>query len=90
MKPPLKLKPEEIQNIQRLVKISAIFQRVFGGADGEFVLDYLEKQRRGFNKDPYQHAYNAGIGFLLNIIKDFLDDKKSEMHKKFLEEQKKE
>lgn len=77
---------QELQRevIRHFVEKSAAFQKVFSGPDGEIVLDYLRKQKAGFDKDPYQHAYNAGKTSILRIIEEMLDEKQYEKHLEFL------
>ena len=62
-------KDEALRRIAR----SSAFQRVFRGKDGELVLSELKKQLRGFDPDPYIHAYNAGISSMWNFIQNALD-----------------
>ena len=70
--------------VQQFVERSAAFQRVFSGADGEKVLDYLKSQMAGFNKDPYQHAFNAGKTRIVQIIEQMCDDKQYKKHLDYL------
>lgn len=74
------------REIQSFVDVSAAFQRVFAGKDGEVVLDFLKKQLKGFDKDPYQHAFNAGKTRIFNIITEMTDGKQYDKHIEFLKE----
>jgi len=67
------LKPEQKEEVLRRIKRSAIFQRVFGGADGDFVLAELKKHLRPFDPDPYVNAYNCGIKDFLSFIDTILN-----------------
>ena len=61
---------------EMLIKVSACCQRVFNNPDGNVVLVFLRGQTAGFDKDPYQHAFNAGKRRMLEFIEDFLDEEK--------------
>ena len=71
--------------VQQFVKTAAAFQRVFSGAEGELVYDYLKTQTAGFNIDPYQHAFNAGKTRMLQIIDQMCDDKQYKKHVEYLQ-----
>ena len=68
------LNPEQKEEVLRRIKRSAIFQRVFSGADGEFVLDELKKEVRGFDPDPYISAYNSGVRSICDFIQTVLNE----------------
>ncbi len=74
------------KQIQEFVSVSAAFQRVFDGEDGEIVYSYLKKQTAGFNVDPYQHAFNAGKSRIVKIIDEMKDDKEYKKHIEYLKE----
>jgi len=83
------LNEEQKQEVMRRIERSAAFERTFTGKDGELVRDELKKRCRGFDPNPYIHAFNAGVRSVL----DFIDTAMSEDYKsarKILEEQKKE
>ena len=61
------------EELLRRIARSSAFQRVFRGKDGEIVLSELKKQLKGFDPDPYIHAYNAGISSMWNFIQNALD-----------------
>lgn len=67
------LSEELREEVQRRIERSAKFQRVFAGADGEYVLAEIEKQISGFDKDPYVNAYNCGMRDFYKFIKKVLD-----------------
>ena len=70
---------------------SACFQRLFGGKDGDFVLDEIDKlvnyKGNQFDPDPYIHAYNAGQRSMAVLIHNILDQD-VELAKKILKEKK--
>ena len=72
MQPPPLNQEQKDEALRRIARSSA-FQRVFRGKDGELVLSELKKQLRGFDPDPYIHAYNAGGNFMWNFIQNALD-----------------
>lgn len=86
--PKEKLTEEERQEVMRRIGRSAAFQRTFSGKDGELVKAELKKMCRGFDPDPYIHAYNAGVTSVLNFI-DTAMNQDVESARKVLEEQKK-
>lgn len=86
MQPPLS--EEQKQEVMRRIERSVAFQRTFRGKDGELVLNELKNMRRGFDPDPYIHAYNAGIRSLVDFI-DTAMNQDIENARKILEEQKK-
>lgn len=67
------LNEEQRKEVERRIKRSAAFQRVFRGADGELVLSELKKHLRGFDPDPYIHAYNAGVRSIVDFIQTCID-----------------
>jgi len=67
------LNEEQKKEVMRRIERSAAFQRVFKGADGEFVRDELKKLVRGFDPDPYVHAYNAGVRSIVDFIQTCID-----------------
>lgn len=67
-------KPEEREEVLRRVARSASFQRTFKGKDGELVLAELKSQLRGFDSDPYVHAYNAGVRSIYEFIQTVLNE----------------
>ena len=72
MQPPPLNQGQKDEALRRIARSSA-FQRVFRGKDGELVLSELKKQLKGFDPDPYIHAYNAGISSMWNFIQNALD-----------------
>jgi len=70
----------QTEAIDRVVKLSATFQRVFDGEDGNKVLKHMEAMIKGFDCDPYQHAYNAGFRRYHEIIKQMLNQEEYERH----------
>ena len=72
MQPPPLNEAHKEELLRRIARSSA-FQRVFRGKDGEIVLSELKKQLKGFDPDPYIHAYNAGISSMWNFIQNALD-----------------
>ena len=62
--------------MQNAVELSAAAQRIFQNKDGVLFLAHLKKQAKGFDKDPYQHAYNAGLSRIVAIIEDAMNDSK--------------
>ena len=71
---------ERVESIQKFVKTSASFQRVFNCPDGNVVLTFLKGQTAGFDKDPYQHAFNAGKSRMVEIIEQMLDEEQYKKH----------
>jgi len=63
------LKVEVVKRIKR----SATFQKVFRGADGDFVLGEMKKQVKGFDPDPYINAYNCGMRDFYRFITNVLE-----------------
>ena len=61
------------EEVIRRITRSATFQRVFKGADGDFVRTELKKQIRGFDPDPYVNAYNCGMRDFYNFITTVLE-----------------
>jgi len=62
---------------EKIVSRSAKFQRVFRGADGEFVLNEIDTLcgygASTFDPDPYKHAYKAGQRSMAVLLHDFID-----------------
>lgn len=84
------LSEEQKQEVMRRIERSAAFERIFsGGKDSDLVYAELKKLVRGFNPDPYIHAYNAGVRSVLDFI-DTAINQDLESARKILEEQKKE
>ena len=77
------------QVVKGFVEIAAAFKRLFSGRgtvkDSEIVLNYLKKQIAGFDRDPYQHAYNAGKTRMLRIIEEMTDDEQYKKHVDYLQ-----
>lgn len=69
----LPLNEEQKKEVLRRIERSATFQRVFRGKDGEFVQTELKKQLKGFDPDPYIHAYNAGQQSVITFIENTIE-----------------
>ena len=80
---------DEKANLQRIVELTAAFQRVFSGTEGEMVLGYIKSMTAGFHRDPYQHAFNAGKTKTYDDIMNFLDDSLYKMNMERLEQMRK-
>ena len=65
---------EQREEVLRRITRSAIFQRVFSGTDGNFVLKELKKEVRGFDPDPYVSAYNSGVRSIYEFIQKVLQE----------------
>lgn len=88
--PKEKLTGEVRKEVMRRIERSVAFQRVFsGGKDSDLVLNELKMLCRGFDPDPYIHAYNAGTTAVYNFIQTTMNQD-VESARKVLEEQKKE
>ena len=94
---PDKQKQQEEANkamIQKMVTACQKFQNVFSGTEGEEVLAILDAEvpRTVFDKDPFVHAHNQGKKYMVEFIKNGLDDKKLQQNiermKKMCKEQK--
>lgn len=76
---------------EALVKKCGSYQRVFKGADGEYVLKDIdiESNYKGsaFNPDPYIHAYNAGQRSMAAYIHGIIDQN-LELARKILKKEK--
>lgn len=79
---------EKRQEFDRRIKRSAAFQRLLNCPEGELFLAELKKQLRGFDPNPYIHAFNAGIGWWWDFIHTAMTQD-VESARKVLEEQKK-
>ena len=85
-------KEEESFIIKQRIHRSSVFQKVFGGSDGEFVLTEIDKSvdfnGSTFDPDPYIHAYKAGQRSMAVFIHTILDEDIKTV-KKQLEQEKK-
>lgn len=79
---------EKRQEFDRRIKRSASFQRLLNCPEGELFLAELKMRKRGFDPDPYQHAFNAGVQSVLDFIETVMTQD-VESARKVLEEQKK-
>ncbi len=78
-------KQQQMATIEKFVKTSAACQRVFGCPDGDVVLTFLKGQIAGFDKDPYQHAFNAGKKRLIEIIEQMMNETEYKKHLEVLQ-----
>lgn len=65
------------EEVQRRIHRSGMFQRVFRGKDGEFVLNEIDKDTNfngsTFDPDPCIHAYKAGQRSMAVFIHTIID-----------------
>ncbi len=60
---------------QKMIERSVLFEKLFHGADGENALKELDSAcGKGFDPDPYVHAYNAGKRFLYDFIRNCINN----------------
>ena len=82
---------ETREEVQRRVHRSAMFQRVFSGRDGEYVLAEIDNNVKyngsTFDQDPYIHAYKAGQRSMAVFIHTIIDQDIDEA-RKILEQEK--
>jgi len=72
------------KKIQDFVSKAEAFRRVFSCPDGEIVLNHLKSIQSGFDKDPYQHAFNAGKARIMTVIESMMDDEEYKKHLEYL------
>ncbi len=72
-----KFSPEQKKEIERRIHRSSMFQKVFGGKEGEYVLSEIDTDSNfngsTFDPDPYIHAYKAGQRSMAVFIHKIID-----------------
>ena len=75
-----------IKDVQDAIRLSSAIKNILTGEDGQIVIDFLRKQKAGFDKDPYQHAFNAGKCWIVKRFEEAFDDKQHQKHMGYLQE----
>ena len=72
-----KLNSDQKTELDRRIHRSSVFQKVFNGREGEFVLAEIDKDTNfngsTFDPDPYIHAYKAGQRSMAVFIHTIID-----------------